>query len=102
MPVQNLDTSNFKATLESATRPVIVDFYADWCAPCKMIEPVMADIANTNDTVDVYRVNVDENPGLAEAFAVMSIPTIISFKNAQIYKKAVGAQGKAGILSLVD
>jgi len=102
MSIQKLTTTNFKSTLESAARPVIVDFYADWCGPCKMIEPIMQEIAATNNQVDVYRVDVDENPDLAIEFAVMSIPTIISFKDAKLYKKAIGAQGKGNILKLID
>lgn len=102
MSVKDLNTTNFKSTLESADKPVIVDFYADWCGPCKMIEPIMRDIATTNKEVDVYRVDVDANPDLAVEFAVMSIPTIISFKDAKLYKKAIGAQGKNNILKLID
>ena len=102
MNIAKLNKSNFKSTLESTSKPVIVDFYADWCGPCKMIEPIMKEIAETNDRVDVYRVDVDENPELAVEFAVMSIPTIISFKDAKLYKKLIGAQGKSNIMKLID
>jgi len=102
MAIQKLDKSNFKSTIESSNNPVIIDFYADWCGPCKMVAPIMEEIAAENNAIDIYKVNVDENPELAIEFAVMSIPTIISFKNAALYKKAIGAQGKQAILGLVQ
>ena len=102
MAIQKLDNSNFKTTIAGGSKPIIVDFYADWCGPCKMMAPVMEEIAGENNSVEIYKVNVDENPELAIEFAVMSIPTIISFKNAQLYKKAIGAQGKQSILNLVQ
>ena len=102
MPVQNLDKSNFNTTIENAKNPIIVDFYADWCGPCKMIAPIMDMIESSRDDVDVYRVDVDKNPELAVQFGIMNIPTIISFKDARLYKKAVGAQGMENILKLVE
>ena len=102
MPVQNLDKNNFNITIQNAQNPIIVDFYADWCGPCKMIAPVMETIERTRDDVDVYRVDVDKNPELAVQFGIMNIPTIISFKDAAPYKKAIGAQGMANILKLVE
>jgi len=102
MPVQNLDKNNFKITIENAKNPIIVDFYADWCGPCKMIAPIMDMIESTRTDVDVYRVDVDKNPELAVQFGIMNIPTIISFKDAALYKKAVGAQGMENILKLVE
>jgi len=102
MPVPNLDQNNFQTVIENAKNPVIVDFYADWCGPCKMIAPVMEQIASSDAGVDVYRVDVDVNPNLAMQFGVMSIPTIVSFKNGQLYKKTVGAQGMANILQLIQ
>ena len=102
MEIQKLDTTNFKTTIENGAKPIIVDFYADWCGPCKMMAPVMEEIASENNALEVYKVNVDENPELAVEFAVMSIPTIISFKDSKMYKKAIGAQGKQSILNLVQ
>jgi len=102
MPVQDLDKNNFVETVQSAKNPIIVDFYADWCAPCKMIAPVMEQISKERTDVDVYRVDVDKNPEIAAHFGIMNIPTIISFKDSAPYKKAVGAQGMASILQLVE
>jgi len=102
MPVQDLDKNNFNTTIQSSKNPVIVDFYADWCGPCKMIAPVMEQIANTHTDIDVYRVDVDKDPELAAQFGIMNIPTIISFKDGAPYKKVVGAQGIANMLKLVE
>jgi len=102
MAIQKLDTGNFKTTIENGANPIIVDFYADWCGPCKMMAPIMEEIAAEDNGIDIYKVNVDENPELAIEFAIMSIPTIISFKNAAFYKKAIGAQGKQSIMGLVQ
>jgi len=102
MPVQDLDKNNFVNTIQNSKKPVIVDFYADWCAPCKMIAPIMEQISDTRMDVDVYRLDVDAAPELAGQFGITSIPTIISFKDGAPYKKAVGAQGIANILKLVD
>ncbi|MCL2564819.1 MAG: thioredoxin [Defluviitaleaceae bacterium] len=102
MSIQKLDKNNFNPTIENADKPIIVDFYAEWCGPCKMMAPVMEEIARSNDNIAVYRVDVDENPDLAVQFSIMSIPTIISFKDAKPYKTAVGAQGMPNILKLVQ
>lgn len=102
MPVQDLDKHNFNATISNSKNPIIVDFYADWCGPCKMIAPIMDRISNSRNDVDVYRVDVDKNPELAVQFGVMNIPTIISFRDSAPYKKVIGAQGMENILKLVE
>lgn len=81
---------------EIASGPVIVDFWAPWCGPCRMVGPVIEEIAQEHgDTVTVGKVNVDENPAIAQKFGIMSIPTIILFKDGQPSKKVVGARSKA-------
>ena len=102
MSVQDLDKNNFNSTIAASENPVIVDFYADWCGPCKMIAPVMEQIARSRTDVDVYRVDVERNPELAAQFGIMNIPTIISFKDGKLYKKTMGAQGIVNILKLVE
>ena len=80
----------------------LIDFWATWCGPCRMVAPVVEEIANEHPEYKVGKVNVDEQPELAQQFNVMSIPTLLVFKNGQLYKSSVGAQPKASILALFD
>lgn len=90
---------NFEEEVLKAKETVIVDFYADWCGPCKIMSPIIDDLAEENlENVKVGKVNVDENPDLAEKYNVMSIPTIIIFKNGEISKTFVGVTDKNQIL----
>jgi len=103
MNIAKLDSNNFDKTISSNKKTIIVDFYADWCMPCKMLTPLLEEIAAERASeVTVYKVNVDENPDLAAKYSVMSIPYIVSFKNGQLHKQAVGVQPKASLLQLVD
>jgi thioredoxin 1 len=101
MKIQNLNTDKFKETIENIDKPILIDFYADWCGPCKVVAPIVDKIAEENEDIAVYRVNVDDNPDLATEFAIMSIPTFISFKGGKIYKKTMGVQMKEAILNLI-
>ncbi|MDD2392283.1 MAG: thioredoxin [Bacilli bacterium] len=91
----------FKKEVLDSSVPVIVDFYADWCGPCKMIAPVMEEIAKENLGLKVCKVNVDEEGDLAMQYGVMSIPTIVVFKNGQIVNQQVGFRNKEAILEMV-
>ncbi|MCL2592470.1 MAG: thioredoxin [Defluviitaleaceae bacterium] len=101
MEIKTLNNENFKDIVSNATKPIIVDFYADWCGPCKMVMPVIEEIAKEHTEIEIYKVNVDESPEIAREFKVMSIPTIISFKDGVLNKKIMGAQPKDSILDLV-
>ena len=80
----------------------LVDFYADWCGPCRMVLPVVEQIAEERDDLLVVKVNVDDNPELAKEFGVFSIPTLIVFKDGEVVNKVSGARNKAQILDLVN
>ena len=97
--IVTLTTSTFDETVASSDKPVIVDFWAEWCGPCKMIAPILGEIAQENETdITVAKLNVDENPDLAMRFNVMSIPTLLVFKNGEVAKRLVGAKGKGALL----
>ena len=96
--VKTLTDANFDSEIAEASLPLIVDFWAPWCGPCRMVGPVVEELAGEHaDKVVVGKVNVDENPATATKFGIMSIPTIILFKDGQPAKKIVGARPKADL-----
>ena len=102
MSVLTITDSNFDKEVMGSEKPVIIDFYAEWCGPCKMMSPVIDKIAEElGDTVKVGKVNSDENPQLVEQFEIMSIPTIFIFKNGEISKKFIGFTDKQEIIDAV-
>ena len=92
---------NFEAEVLKADLPVLVDFYADWCGPCKMMAPVVDQIAEENDDIKVGKINVDDEQDLAAKYGVMSIPTIGFFKDGDIVEKSVGAKPKSELLKMI-
>ena len=101
MAVVKLTGANFEQEVMQADQPVLVDFYADWCGPCKMMGPVVEEIAGEEAGVKVCKINIDEEMGLAQRFGVMSIPTFIAFKNGEVAGKQIGAVPKNALLDLV-
>ena len=99
--VLKITNENFEQEVMQAGQPVLVDFYADWCGPCKMMGPVVEEIAAEEAGVKVCKINIDEEMGLAQRFGVMSIPTFIAFKNGEVAGKQVGAVPKNALLDLV-
>ncbi|MCR5101758.1 MAG: thioredoxin [Butyrivibrio sp.] len=96
-------TDNFKQEVIESDLPVLVDFYADWCGPCKMMAPVIAQIAGEYDgKIKVGKINVDDEPDLAQNYNVMSIPMLAIFKNGEIVEKSVGAVSKVKLQELID
>ena len=101
--ILTLTTSTFDETIAAADTPVVVDFWAEWCGPCKMIAPILGEIATEQaGKVTIAKLNVDENPDLAMRFNVMSIPTLLVFNNGEVAKRLVGAKGKGQLLQELD
>ena len=97
--IVTLTTSTFDETVASSDKPIIVDFWAEWCGPCKMIAPILGEIANEQEgNLTVAKLNVDENPDIAMRFNVMSIPTLLVFDGGEVRKRLVGAKGKGQLL----
>jgi thioredoxin 1 len=94
-----LSDATFDESIGGSDTPVVVDFWAEWCGPCKMIAPVLEDIAKDNEgKIQIAKLNVDDNPNVARKYDVMSIPTLIVFADGEIKKRLVGAKGKAQLL----
>ena len=95
MAVGKVSDANFEAEVLKATGPVVVDFWAEWCGPCRMIAPALEEIAGAmGDKVKIVKLNVDENPGIASKYGIMSIPTLMIFKNGEMASRQVGAAPK--------
>jgi thioredoxin 1 len=101
--IATLTDASFDETIGAASEPVVVDFWAEWCGPCKMIAPILDEIARENaGKVTVAKLNVDDNPDVARRFDVMSIPTLIVFKDGTAQKRLIGAKGKGQLLAELE
>ena len=97
-----INAANFEEKVLKNSKPVLVDFFATWCGPCKMMSPVIDEIAAEKaGVVDVFKIDVDENQSIAQKYQVMSIPTLIVFEHGQVKKQTLGAQPQAAVLDLL-
>lgn len=99
--VLEVSSNNFEEEVLKSEKPVLVDFYADWCGPCKMLSPIVEEVAKEIDSVKVCRINIDENEDLAVEYGIMSIPTLVVIKNGKETNRTVGVVGKDDILEMV-
>lgn len=100
MAVIHVTKENFEE-IKNGEKPVLLDFYADWCGPCRMVAPIIEEIGNERDDIVVGKINVDEQGELAQQFGVMSIPTLVVLKGGEIANQVTGARPKAAILALL-
>ncbi|MEA4927882.1 MAG: thioredoxin [Candidatus Limiplasma sp.] len=101
MAVIKLTTANFEKEALQSAKPVLVDFYADWCGPCRMVSPLVDELSEESDAFKVGKVNVDESPELAARYGVKSIPTLLVLKDGKVAQQAVGARGKDAIRKML-
>ncbi|MCW7544735.1 thioredoxin [Aurantimonas litoralis] len=102
MATTKIDTSNFQTDVLGSDKPVVVDFWAEWCGPCKMIAPSLEEISSEMDNVRIAKVNIDENPDIAAQYGVRSIPTLMIFKNGEHADTMVGAQSKSKLVDWIN
>jgi thioredoxin 1 len=99
MSAKNVTTSSFQEDVLSSDKPVVVDFWAEWCGPCRAVSPILDEIAAEHaDKITVVKVNVDEEPGLAQQYGITSIPAMYVFQNAEVSKVIIGAKPKPALL----
>ena len=101
MAVVTITKENFAQEVLQSEKPVLLDFWASWCGPCRMLSPIVDEVAEERTDVKVGKVNVDEQPELAGEFGVMSIPTLLVFEQGKLVRQAVGARPKSGVLALL-
>lgn len=101
MSVITITSANFEKEVLQSEKPVLLDFWAAWCGPCRMVSPVIDEIAEERTDIKVGKINVDEQPELAEAFQVMSIPTLAVMKEGKVVNKSMGARPKSQILAML-
>ena len=100
MEIIKVNSQNFEEEVIKSEKPVLIDFYADWCGPCKMLSPIIDEIAEENSEIKVVKVNVDDSQDLAMKYQVMSIPTLVVIKNGEEVNRSVGLIDKSQVANL--
>jgi thioredoxin 1 len=100
--ITDLSTATFDETVGGASSPVVVDFWAEWCGPCKKIAPILREIADERNELSITKLNVDDNPDVAMKFNVMSIPTLLVFDKGEVVGRITGAKSKGALLEEID
>jgi len=101
MSILDVTSENFEKEVLKSEKPVLVDFYADWCGPCKMLSPIVDEIATENEDIKVCRINIDNEESLAVQYGIMSIPTLLIFKSGEVTNQTIGVLSKSEILEIV-
>ena len=101
MSALHITRENFESEILNSDKPVLLDFWASWCGPCRMVLPIIEQIAGERDDIKVAKINVDEEPELARQYGIMTIPTLMVIKDGQIVKQSAGAKSKAQILDML-
>ncbi len=101
MSAISVNKNNFNQEVLNSDKPVLLDFWASWCGPCRMVSPIVDEIAAERSDIKVGKINVDDQPELAARFGIMSIPTLVVMKNGKVVNQAVGARPKAQILAML-
>lgn len=102
MSIVTITKDNFDSEVIKSEKPVLLDFWASWCGPCKMVSPIVDEIASENANIKVGKINIDEEMELAQNYKIMSIPTLMVFKDGKVHNTTVGVQSKKNILGLLD
>ena len=102
MTAININKNNFQNEVMNSDKPVLLDFWAPWCAPCRMVVPIIEEIAGERPDIRVGKINVDEQPELASEFSIMSIPTLVVMKNGKIVQQVSGVRPKNAILEMLQ
>ena len=101
MAAININNNNFQSEVMNSGKKVLLDFWAPWCGPCRMVGPMVEEIAKERPDIKVGKINVDENPELSSQFGIMSIPTLVVMENGKIVNQAMGARPKNAILAML-